>query len=100
MGRRPWSEDELIVALELYVRSRPSELTKADPELIRVAKLTGRSPDAVYMKLCNFLSIDPTYSGDGLMHGARADRLVWQRFSARRPELAAEAAAAGRRLAP
>jgi hypothetical protein len=98
MRRRNWTLDELVLALELYLRSKPSQLDKKGPELASLAKLTGRSTDAVYMKLCNFLSLDPKYHGDGLAHNARGDRDVWKQYAGEPGSLSRAATAARRRF--
>jgi 5-methylcytosine-specific restriction enzyme A len=46
-----------------------------------------RNPSAVYMKLCNFLRLDPSYHGKGLDAGARADEEVWREFAGDRTRL-------------
>jgi hypothetical protein len=96
--RQRWSNDELLVALELYLRFKPSQLSKQDPEILDLARLTARSHNAVYMKLCNFLSLDPKYPGDGLTHIGRADREIWSQFATKPAVLGAAAMAARKSL--
>ena len=43
-----------------------------------------RNPNSVYMKLGNFLSLDPEYRGrgkKGLSAGGRLDKVVWEEFA-------------------
>jgi len=40
-----------------------------------------RNPNSVYMKLCNFLRLDPSYKGAGLQRGGRLEELIWNEFS-------------------
>jgi len=40
-----------------------------------------RNPMGVYMKLWNFLAIDPEYTGKGLERGSKLDQKVWNEFN-------------------
>jgi hypothetical protein len=56
----------------------------ADQEIIRIAGLIGRTPDAVTMKLSNFASFDPYHQprgGVGLQNASKADREIWKEFN-------------------
>lgn len=77
MGRR-WAEDEVVLALVLYQRHKPRELSKSHPDIVELSGLLRRTPDSVYMKLCNFLSLDDAYFGSGLQHASELDRAVWK----------------------
>jgi 5-methylcytosine-specific restriction protein A len=101
-GANPdWTPDELIVALNFYLEYRPNPPSKGSDEIAELShtlnrlgdKLfppderanTFRNENGVYMKLMNFRSLDPTYTGDGkvgLSRGAKADAEVWAEFSA------------------
>lgn len=115
MARNPdWSRDELILALDLYMRRRSKLPSESDPEITGLSellrKLAGpslkeftnfRSPDAVAMKLGNIQSIDPQYRAAGLKglpRGARGDASVWAEF-ANRPAVLKAAAEAIRKAA-
>lgn len=79
MRNPKWTRDELILALDLYFRCDPLKTNKSDPEIIALSDLLNslpihpqkaefekfRNPNGVYMKLCNFLRLDPDYSGAG-----------------------------------
>lgn len=104
-----WSRDELIVALDLYMRHRESlpprdgrEVASASKLLITLGARLGLSSDnfrnanSVYMKLGNFRSIDPLYTNKGfrgLPRGGKGDAEVWADFAERPRELALAAAA-------
>ena len=47
VARNLWSRDEMILALNLYLKMPFGKMHKTNPEVIRVAKLIGRTPDAV-----------------------------------------------------
>jgi len=101
----PWTRDELILALDLYFRHRPS--SQEDPEVIALSDLLNalpihserpdaehfRNPNGVYMKLGNFMSIDPAYEGAGLRRGNRLEQIVWDEFAGDRERLRAAAEA-------
>ncbi len=94
-GRNPpWARDELILALDLYLRHRPHIPDPADPEIVQLSELLNqlpihtvrpdterfRNPNGVAMKLANFQALDPSYPGAGLADGGRGDRETWDRY--------------------
>lgn len=101
-----WTRDELILALDLYFRVNPLQTSETHPEIVALSDLLNRlpihprsdfgesfrNPNGVYMKLCNFLRFDPSYSGDGLTRGGKLEEEVWQEFADRK-RLSATAAA-------
>jgi 5-methylcytosine-specific restriction enzyme A len=95
-----WTRDELIVALDVYLRHRPNPPGKESQEINDLsrtlnqlgAKLfrddfrstTFRNENGVYMKLMNFRRFDPQYTSGGrrgLVRGAKAEENVWREFS-------------------
>jgi len=46
-----------------------------------------RNANGVYMKLCNFLRFDPTYSGEGLKAGGKLEEEIWDEFASDTPRL-------------
>lgn len=95
-----WHRDELILALDFYLRHRsnlPSGETKEIADLSlslrQMAKVLfpGYEPSAsfrntsgVYMKLMNFRRLDPKYTSEGkkgLSRGAKGDEDVWEEFA-------------------
>lgn len=99
-----WSVDELMLALDLYLRTRGqmsySASTKVVTELsaelrsLRVfpgdvrANPRFRNSSGVALKLHNFASIDPDHAGQGMGHGGAEDRRVWDDWAHRPDELA------------
>jgi 5-methylcytosine-specific restriction protein A len=99
-----WSVDELMLALDLYLRTRGqisySATTKVVTEMsaelrsLRVfpedvrANPRFRNPSGVALKLHNFSSIDPDHEGQGMGHGGAGDRRVWEDWAHRPEELA------------
>ncbi len=88
-----WSRDESILALYLYCQI-PFAKTKANnPEVIRLAKLIGRTPASVARKLGNFGAFDPLLANQGisgLTHTGRAARQIWDEFHNRWENLVEE----------
>jgi 5-methylcytosine-specific restriction protein A len=107
-----WKRDELILALDLYFRHKPSNISKTHPEVVALSKVLnalpihGHRPDAakfrnangVYMKLCNFLHVDPSYHGKGLTGGGAEEKAVWDEFAHDPMKLGVTAAAIKARL--
>lgn len=103
----PWTRDELILALELYFRFNPSHISASHPEVVQLSKILNdltihtnrpdatrfRNPNSVYMNLCNFLRLDPAYTGTGLQAGSKKDKEVWKEFANNHERLRAVAEA-------
>ena len=97
-----WTRDELILALDLYFRVNPLHTSEKNPKIrelsnflnqlpihiVRPDKEKFRNPNAVYMKLCNLLRLDPDYSGKGLSAGSKLEEEVWKEFASDRDRLA------------
>jgi 5-methylcytosine-specific restriction protein A len=101
----PWSRDELILALELYLRDPISVPGKSSTEIFELSALlnelgkqTGalrgdafRNPNGVYMKLMNFRRFDPTFQAvgkSGLSRGGKEEEIVWNEFAHDRSRIA------------
>lgn len=89
---RAWMRDELILALDLYMRQgrnpgaapaqELSDILRAMPveqELTSNPKF--RSPQSVTYKLQNFVALDPSIPTSGFSHGGRGDKEVWDEFA-------------------
>lgn len=93
-----WSRDELILALDLYMKQRNAPLKKEADEITELSLVlnqfgvaigqrnsgTYRNTNGVYMKLMNFRRFDPSYTADGktgLKRGNKDEALVWEQFS-------------------
>lgn len=91
--RRAWSHDETVVALGLYFQVTFSRTNMHHPEIVRVAKILGRTPSAVAMKVINFARFDPTLRIEGisgLAHGAKMEAEVWNAYVGKMDELSYE----------
>lgn len=93
-----WTRDELILALDLYLRHRKSPPAKDSDEIKELSEFlnqigralgvaessTYRNPNGVYMKLMNFMHRDPEYIEDGrvgLTRGNKDEEAVWDQFA-------------------
>jgi 5-methylcytosine-specific restriction enzyme A len=101
----PWARDEIILALDLYLRRRPSIPGADDPEVIELSAFLNRlpihtvrpdlerfrNPNGVALKLANFTAI--AHPGRGMAAGSRLDRAVWEELAGNPEEVARLAAA-------
>ncbi len=102
-----WERDELILALDLYMKGGRRTLSATSEGIVKLSALLGslplhpeevrgenfRNPTGVSMKVANFVSLDPLHGGDkGLKNAGSRDRQVWDEFH-ENPALLSETAA-------
>ncbi|MEZ0254119.1 MAG: protein kinase, partial [Chthoniobacter sp.] len=58
---KPWVEPEFIIVLDIYLRHRGEPRSTASPFVQEVARLLGRTPASVLMRMENFASLDPLF---------------------------------------
>jgi putative restriction endonuclease len=83
--RSAWTADELKQAFYFYCQTSFGKLHSRNPVIIRLAKLLGRTPSALAMKLVNFASLDPSITATGrkgLSGASKLDRAIWDEFHA------------------
>lgn len=96
-ARNPtWNRDELIVALDLYIRHAGNPPGKTSAEITELSDLlnrmgaqqgrqaTYRNANGVYLKMMNFRSLDPTYTQagqKGMSHRGKGEEGVWNDFA-------------------
>ncbi len=76
MKRNPkWHRDEIILALDLYSRLQPGQISATNPDIQELSTILNQLPihdarpdeakfrnsNGVSLKLSNFLTIDPDY---------------------------------------
>lgn len=96
-----WTKNQLKLTFNLYCQLPFGKLHSRNSEIVELAKLIGRTPSAVAMKLVNFASLDPaiTQSGrSGLGNASALDREVWAEFHSDWEGLAAECEQLNQRL--
>jgi 5-methylcytosine-specific restriction protein A len=93
-----WIRDELILALDLYLRFRDRLPDKVSAEIADLSAdinalgrrlglaggKTFRNINGVYMKLMNFRRLDPQYTETGrvgLQRGGKGEEIVWAEFA-------------------
>ena len=96
-----WNRDELILAMDFYLRHAPQIPNKGSAEIADLSEqlkclqrrlggdrtATFRNANGVYMKLMNFRRFDPSYEGKGLQRGNKDEEVVWKLFADRPDEL-------------
>lgn len=106
-----WTRDEIILALDFYLRHREkipgkqsSEIFELADQVRSVARMAGlsgdetfRNPNGVYMKLMNLRGADSDYEGTGLSQVSNLEKEVWK---IPQPSLSAAASAIRDRLRP
>lgn len=78
--RKPWTRDELILAINLYCKTPFGRIHVRNPEIIELAEKLGRTPGSVGYKLANFASLDPTLAQKGASNVSKLDKEVWGEF--------------------
>lgn len=95
MSKDRWTKEQLKLAFYLYCQLPFGKLHSRNPEISELAKLIGRTPSAVAMKLVNFASLDPAITSTGrtgLGNASSLDRKIWEEFHADWEGLAVECA--------
>lgn len=93
MKQRPWTREELILAMNLYCQLPFGKMHRGNREIVALAQAINRTPSSVAMKLCNLASLDPDHQERGvrgLSKASAADRRIWDEFHADWNRLAAE----------
>jgi 5-methylcytosine-specific restriction protein A len=86
-----WLRDELILALDLYKREGrivPASALQELSDLLRSIPIepelandpTFRNPNAVQLKVYNFVALDPDATTEGMSRVGQGDRDVWAEF--------------------
>ena len=91
--RKPWDREETMLVMNLYCRIPFGRQHSRAPEVIELAKVIGRTPGAVAMKLNNITSIDPDENNrgvKGLSGSSKLDKLIWDEFHNNWEEMATE----------
>lgn len=89
-GNKLWTREELILALNLYLKLPFGQMHSRTPEIIHLANLISRTPNSVAMRLTNFASVDPFHLQrgiKGLEGGKKQVKPIWDEFIDNREEL-------------
>jgi len=94
MRNPDWVRDEIILAMDLYVRAGRKQLPPGHEEVVRLSQLLNRlpihpassrgenfrNPNGISMILGNFLGIDPLHDHSGLSKNNQMQATVWNEF--------------------
>ena len=94
MRNPDWVRDEIILAMDLYVRAGRKQLLPVHEEVVRLSQLLNRlpihpvsvrdedfrNPNGISMILGNFLGVDPQHDQPGLSRNNRLQASVWNEF--------------------
>lgn len=78
-----WTREQTIVALNVYCKIPFNRASNSNPEIVNAAKLIGRSPSSVKMKVGNFGSFDPELKARGIVglsNASRLDKEIWEEY--------------------
>lgn len=78
-----WTREETIIAFNAYCKIPFKNSNKTHPLVIKYAKILGRSPSALNMKIGNIGRLDPDLRNkgiSGLAHGSKIEKEVWEEF--------------------
>ena len=81
------------IAFNLYCKIPFNRVVSNHPEIIKIAKIIGRSVNSVKMKMGNFGSFDPELKKRGivgLVNASKLDEIVWNEFNNNWDDLAFE----------
>jgi putative restriction endonuclease len=81
--KKIWSREELILALNLYLKLPFGKLHSKTPEIIHLANIIERTPSSIAMRLNNFASVDPYHKNrgiSGLIGGKKQVEPIWIEF--------------------
>ncbi|WP_026462913.1 HNH endonuclease [Adhaeribacter aquaticus] len=90
MAHTLWSRDELILALNLYLKLPFGKISHRTPEVIHLSNLIGRTANSISMRLSNFASVDPYHQQrgvGGLPGGKKQVEPIWNEFITRKEDL-------------
>ncbi|PVZ11566.1 HNH endonuclease [Porphyromonas loveana] len=84
MLRTNWTKEETIIAFNVYCKVPFKASSKTHPIIIAYAKILGRTPSALNMKIGNFGRLDPELKKQGitgLTNGSKLEEEVWNEFN-------------------
>jgi len=84
MIRRNWTRDELIIAFNLYCKIPFGKLRSSNKDVIEIASIIDRTPNAVALKLVNFASLDPYHKArgvKGMKNSGKLDKVIYNEFT-------------------
>jgi putative restriction endonuclease len=83
MALKLWTRDELILAFNLYLKLPFGKMHSRTTEIVHLAKIIGRTPSSVAIRLTNFAHVDPYHQKrgvKGMSGGRRQVEPIWNEF--------------------
>lgn len=83
-ANKNWTREETIIAFNVYCKIPFKSSSKTHPKIIEYAKIIGRSPSALNMKIGNFGRLDPELKKQGitgLVNGSKLEEIIWEEFN-------------------
>lgn len=83
MKNKLWTRDELILALNLYLKLPFGKLHSRTSEIIHLATIINRTASSVAMRLNDFASVDPYHQQRGIVGlpgGKKQVEPIWNEF--------------------
>ncbi|WP_157208481.1 HNH endonuclease [Mariniflexile maritimum] len=93
MAKNNWTREETIVAFNVYCKIPFKNSSKTNATVIKYARIIGRSPSALNMKIGNFGRLDPELKKQGitgLVNGSKLEEAIWDEFNGNWEKLAFE----------
>lgn len=93
MATGRWTKEQVKLAFHLYCQIPYGRIHGRNREIIALAQVICRTPDAVAMKMLNIASLDPAITSTGrvgLGNASALDREVWDEFHSDWERLAVE----------
>ena len=90
MARNLWTDEEMILALDLYFKLPFGRLNRTTPEVKELAALIGRTNNSVALRLVNYAACDPYIretGRTGMTSGMGKCMPFWNYFSNNKEEL-------------
>lgn len=78
-----WTHEEMILVLNLYLKLPFGKMDRRNPDVIHLANIIGRTPNAVALRLVNYASYDPQLQRrgiSGMAHGGKKCGEYWHEF--------------------
>ena len=81
--KKLWTREEMILVLNLYLKLPFGKMDRRNPDVINLANIIGRTPNAVALRLVNYASYDPQLQRRGIAgmaHGGKKCGEFWDEF--------------------
>ena len=89
-----WSDEEMLLSLDLYFQLPYNQRTRRNPAVIELAKLTGRTPASIVLRFANYLCFDieeQKRGHKGMEGGLRQCKPFWDKYVDNKEQLHREA---------